>query len=151
MIFAAHLSPTRIRISAVYRADVEAEPFFIAAANALLTGAAKAKVPRLVTVSLGTPEPPELPAEHRPFTETRQAELRAYQQTDTNTDWLLIAPPPTMLDPDGDRTGSYRTATAHMLDAVAETPPFRYADLAIALIDEATAPRHHRTLLAIGY
>jgi hypothetical protein len=72
-----------------------------------------------------------------------------------------------MLDPDGDRTGTYRTATAHMLDtatprtldtttahtldAATETPLFRYAKLAVALIDEATAPRHHRTLLAVGY
>jgi putative NADH-flavin reductase len=64
-----------------------------------------------------------------------------------------------MLDPDGDRTGNYRTATAHSLDTAAartldtatETPLFRYADLAVALIDEATAPRHHRTLLAVGY
>lgn len=73
------------------------------------------------------------------------------------------------------RTGSYRTTTAHTLDTATvrtldttsaraldtptvrtldtatETPLFRYADLAVALIDEATAPRHHRTLLAVGY
>jgi hypothetical protein len=140
-------------ISAIYRADVAAEPFFVAAANALLTGAAKAEVPRLVAVSLGTilPGTPDLPAEHRPFSDARQAELQAFQQADTEIDWLLIAPPPTMLDPDGDRTGNYRTAEAQILDATTEAPPFRYADLAVALIDEATAPRHHRTLLAIGY
>jgi hypothetical protein len=64
-------------ISAVYRADIEPETFFVAAASALLTGAAKAGVPRLVAVSLGTvlPGTPDLPAEHRPFTDARQAEL----------------------------------------------------------------------------
>jgi putative NADH-flavin reductase len=75
-------------ISAVYRADIEPETFFVAAASALLTGAAKAGVPRLVAVSLGTvlPGTPDLPTEHRPFTDARQAELHAFQQTDTDLD-----------------------------------------------------------------
>lgn len=53
--------------------------------------------------------------------------------------------------PDGDRTGDYRAATAQVFDVPPQAPPLRHADLAIALIDEAIAPRRHRTLLAVGY
>ncbi len=139
-------------ISSVYQADVAHEEFYVRVAEALLAGTAKAGVSRLVAVSLGTvlPGVPELPAEYRPFVQARRAELAVFRTVGTELDWLLVAPPPTMLDPDGDRTGHYRTSTGTALDRPADAPLFRYADLAVALVDEATAARHHRTLLAVG-
>src|SRR5437879_6339264 len=106
-------------ISAIYRQDIAPEAFFTAAAKALLTGATAPEVPRLVAVSLGTvlPGAPTLPPEHQLFTDARKAELDTFQQADTAVDWLLIAPPPTMLDPDGD----YRAA-AQTLDTPPEAP-----------------------------
>jgi hypothetical protein len=62
----------------------------------------------------------------------------------------VVRNPTPMLDPDGERTGNYRTAPARLLDTTTEAPLFRYADLAVAIVDEARTPRHHRTLLAAG-
>jgi hypothetical protein len=139
-------------ISSVYREDVTHEEFFVRVANALLAGTAKAGVPRLVVVSLGTllAGVPELPEEYRPFVRARQAELVAFRRAETDVDWLLVAPPPTMLDAEADRTGNYRTADGQVLDNLPGAPLFRYADLAVALVDEAVTPRHHRTLLAVA-
>lgn len=139
-------------ISSVYRDDVEHEEFFVRVAHALLAGTAKAGVPRLVAVSLGTllPGVPELPEEHRAFVRAREAELAVFLGAETELDWLLVAPPPAMLDAEGDRTGHYRTAEGKLLDESPGAPLFRYADLAVALADEALAPRHHRTLLAVA-
>ena len=138
-------------ISSVYQEDLAHEEFYLRAARALLGGLAKAGVPRLVVVSLGTvlPGAPEVPAEYRPFVEARAAELATFRAAETDLDWLLVAPPPTMLDPDGERTGHYRTSVDTALDTPEDAPLFRYADLAVALVDEATEPRHHRTLLAV--
>lgn len=139
-------------ISSVYQADIAHEEFYVRVAEALLAGVAKAGVPRLVVVSLGTvlPGVPELPAEYRPFVQARRAELAVFRAAETDLDWLLVAPPPTVLDPAGDRTGHYRTSTVSAVDTPEDAPPFRYADLAVALVDEATAARHHRALLAVG-
>jgi len=37
-----------------------------------------------------------------------------------------------------------------MLPAEADAPAFSYADLAVALVDEAVEPRHHREVVAVG-
>ncbi|HEY8545336.1 MAG TPA: hypothetical protein VIL36_09825, partial [Acidimicrobiales bacterium] len=74
-------------------------------------------------------------------------------------DWVVLAPPPVVLDAEADRTGVYRTGTdtllapAEPVGAAGETgrdAAFSYADLAVALVDEAEAPRHHRALVAVG-
>jgi putative NADH-flavin reductase len=52
------------------------------------------------------------------------------------------------LDDEAERTGTYRTGGSSPLSP----PPasFSYADLALALVDDAEAPRHHRALVAVG-
>jgi len=45
-------------------------------------------------------------------------------------------------------TGRYRTGGTGPLSPAPES--FSYADLALALVDEAESPRHHRALVAVG-
>ncbi|MCC9305607.1 NAD(P)H-binding protein [Kitasatospora sp. RB6PN24] len=148
-------------ISAVHRPGVPADEFFPAAARALTAGLAVSRVRRLVAVGIGTaldaaPGVPlhdteGFPAEYRAFSIGHAAELAVWQQAPETLDWVVLAPPPTLLDADGERTGRYRTGGTGLLELPADAPPFRYADLAVALVDEAEAPRHHRALVAVAH
>jgi len=37
-----------------------------------------------------------------------------------------------------------------VLPAEPDAPPLPYADLAVALVDEALSPKHHRALVAVA-
>jgi uncharacterized protein len=68
----------------------------------------------------------------------------------TEIDWLVLAPPPTVLDGDAPRTGRYRIGGNQVLPADDGAAPFTYSDLAVALVDEIETPKHHRTLTAVA-
>ncbi|MDH6139721.1 putative NADH-flavin reductase [Kitasatospora sp. GP30] len=148
-------------ISAAGSYDVPADEFFPAAARSLAAGLADSGVRRLVAVGIGTaleaaPGVPlhdteGFPPEHRGFSIGHAAELTVWQQAPEALDWVVLAPPPTFLDADGERTGRYRTGGTGLLELPADAPLFRYADLAVALVDEAQAPRHHRALVAVAH
>jgi uncharacterized protein len=148
-------------INASARLDVPAEQFFGAATRALLDGLARAGVGRLVAIGIGTVlevapgtplyATPDFPAQAREFSLGHAVELEMLRATDTPIDWLVLAPPPTMLDPDGPRTGRYRSGGNQVLPAEAGTPLFRYADLAVAVVDEIEAPKRHRVLAAVAH
>jgi len=143
-------------INAAARLDVDATEFYLAATRALVA----ARVPRLVLVSIATiletgdgtrlHDAPDFPPEHRAFSLGHLAELEEVQRTGGDTDWLVLAPPLVFLDDRAPRTGDYRIGTGRVLDQPADRT-FSYADLAVALVDEAAAPEHHRTLAAVGY
>ena len=149
-------------ISAVYRPDVPSEEFYVSAANALLDGLGKAGVGRLVVVGIGTilqTEPgvlvhdsPGVPEEGRTFSLGHLAELEVLRSSDSGIDWVMLAPPPVVLDADADRTGDYRSGTDFVLPPAEgdDAGSFSYADLAVALVDEIQTPRHHRALVAIA-
>lgn len=147
-------------ISAVYRADVPADEFYVGAANALLAGLTRAGVGRLVLVGIGTileaapgtlvHDTPAFPEQGRIFSLGHLAALQALQAATTDVDWVMLAPPPVVLDDEAEKTGSYRTGRAHVLPTDESAPAFSYADLGVALVDEAEAPRHHTTLVAIA-
>ena len=147
-------------ISAVYRADVPADDFYVSAANALLAGLSQASVGRLVLVGIGTTlevapgtlvhDTPGFPEEGRTFSLGHLAGLEALRAAETEVDWLVVAPPPVVLDDEAGKTGSYRTGGSGMIPADESTPAFSYADLGVALVDEATTPTHHRSLVAIA-
>jgi putative NADH-flavin reductase len=148
-------------ISAAGRLDVPAGEFFPAAARALTAGLTAAGVRRVVGVGIGTAlhneagvalhDTDALPDEYREFSVGHAAELAVWQQAPEELDWLVVAPPPTFLDADGERTGRYRTGGTGVLELPADAPLFRYADLAVALVDEALEPRHHRSMVAVAH
>ncbi|WP_328644680.1 NAD(P)H-binding protein [Amycolatopsis sp. NBC_00348] len=140
-------------ISVAYATGTASGEFFPAAARALVDGLKRAGVSRLVVAGIGTTletapgvavhDAPDFPAEHRAFSLGHAAELAVLRES--GLDWLVVAPPPVVLG-EGDGTGSYRTAVTTLIPA--ET--FAYADFALALVDEATTPKHSRVLLAVA-
>ncbi|MEV4255602.1 NAD(P)H-binding protein [Spirillospora sp. NPDC049652] len=147
-------------INAAVRLDVPAREFFDAAARALLDGLGRAGVGRLVLVGIGTTletapgvlvhDAPGFPAEGREFSLGHAAQLDAFRAADTEIDWLVVAPPPVVLDDDAPRTGRYRIGGGQVLPGGDGSASFSYADLAVALVDEIEAPKHHRTLAAVA-
>lgn len=148
-------------ISTVARTDVPADEFYSSAARALIDGLGQAGVSRLVVVGIGTVlevEPgvavhdtPGFPEEGRTFSLGHAAELDVLKEADTEVDWVVLAPPPAVLDDEADKTGNYRTGSDQMLPSPEDAPPFPYADLAVALVDEAETPKHSRALVAVAY
>jgi uncharacterized protein len=147
-------------VHAAARLDVPAEAFFVAAANALVDGLARAGVGRLVAIGIGTVlqtapgvavhDAPDFPAEGRAFSLGHAAGLDALRRADTELDWVVLAPPPTVLDDGAPRTGRYRSGGTTVLPTDPAAAPFSYADLAVAVIDEIETPKHHRALVAVG-
>ncbi|MFF3259515.1 NAD(P)-dependent oxidoreductase [Streptomyces sp. NPDC002932] len=145
-------------ISAAGRMDVPSRDFYVSAAHALLDGLARAGVGRLVLIGIGSVletapgvavhDAPGFPEEARAFSLGHSAELDVLRAAETDIDWLVIAPPPVMLDDEAPRTGHYRTGGEQVMADGA--PSFSYADLAVALIDEIETPKHHRSLTAVA-
>lgn len=143
-------------INAAARMDVPAGEFFPAAARALVAGLAEAGVQRLVQVGIGTVllteegvavhDTPGFPAEYREFSLGHAAGLDVLRESEL--DWVVLAPPPEVLDDQGARTGRYRLGGVQVLPAAGHLLP--YADLAVALVDEAETPKHHRELVAVA-
>ncbi|HEY9330851.1 MAG TPA: NAD(P)H-binding protein [Streptomyces sp.] len=145
-------------ISAAGRLDMPSDEFYVSATHALLDGLARAGVGRLVLIGIGSTletapgvavhDAPGFPAEARAFSLGHTAELAALRAAETDIDWLVVAPPPVMLDDTAPRTGRYRTGAGQVMADGA--PSFSYADLAVALIDEIETPKHHRSLTAVA-
>jgi putative NADH-flavin reductase len=143
-------------INAAVRLDVPSAEFFVSGAHALLDGLGRAGVGRLVLVGIGTTlETPDgtvvhdtsgFPAEGRAFSLGHAAELEVFRTAETEIDWLMLAPPPVVLDDEAPRTGRYRIGGGQVLGDGA----FSYADLAVALVDEVETPKYHRTLAAVA-
>jgi uncharacterized protein len=133
--------------------------FFTAAARALTGGLVEAGVPRLVGIGVGTAlevapgvplhDTPDFPAEYRDFSLGHAAQLDVLRAADPGLDWVLLVPPPTLLDDASAGTGHYRTGGGEVLPA--GDGLFAYADLALAVVDETETPRHHRAVVAIGH
>ncbi|MFJ2414617.1 NAD(P)-dependent oxidoreductase [Streptomyces brevispora] len=147
-------------ISAAGRMDMSSVEFYVGAAHALLDGLARAGVGRLVLIGIGSTletapgvlvhDAPGFPEEGRTFSLGHAAELDVLRAAETGIDWLVIAPPPVLLDNDAPRTGRYRIGGAQVLPAGDAGDGFSYADLAVALVDEIESPKHHRSLAAVA-
>ncbi|MGI8331760.1 NAD(P)-dependent oxidoreductase [Actinomadura scrupuli] len=147
-------------INAAARLDVPSREFYTAATRALLEGLERAGVGRLLAIGIGTTletapgvrvlDAPGFPAEARAFSLGHAAELEVLNAAGPGVDWVVVAPPPTVLDDQAPRTGRYRTGGRQVLPA-GEGAVFSYADLAVALIDEIETPAHHRALVAVAY
>jgi putative NADH-flavin reductase len=105
-------------INAAARLDVPAAEFYVDATQALLDGLARSGVGRLLVIGIGTTletspgvlvlDAPDFPTDFRAFSLGHVAEFDVLRSAETEIDWLVIAPPPTVLDNDGPRTGRYR-------------------------------------------
>ncbi|MEV6162323.1 NAD(P)H-binding protein [Streptomyces sp. NPDC052052] len=139
-------------VSAAADLSVPPHEFFTASSRALTTGLANAGVQRLVVVGLASVMPgasgvplmdePGHPNEFRSFSLGHAAGLDELRRG--ALDWAYVAPAG-HFDPDeGARTGRYRIAEHGDLAS-----RISYADLAVALIDEIEAPRHHRAAVSV--
>ncbi len=147
-------------ISTVFQLDVPSQEFYVSAAQALLNGLTEANVGRLLVIGIGTTletapgvlvhDAPDFPPQYREFSLGHTAELDILRTVNTQIDWLVVTPPPIVLDNDAPRTGHYRVGGNQLLSPDESAAPFSYADLAVALIDEIETPRHHRKQIAVA-
>lgn len=145
-----------VAVHAAARLDVPAAEFFPTAARALVDGLARAGAGRLVAIGIGSTletapgvavhDAPDYPAEYRPFSLGHAAQVEVLRAAGPALDWVLLVPPPTLLDAEAARTGRYRTGGTVVLS----TATLSYADLAVALVDEIETPRHHRAIVAVA-
>lgn len=129
-------------------------------ARSLLTGLARTGV-RLLLVggagSLVVPgtggqrviDGPDFPASWRPIALACDDQLAACHADTQGADWAYLSPP-ARLEP-GVRTGGYRVGTDELLVGAGGDSAISMEDLAVALLDEAERPRHHRTRFTVGY
>lgn len=139
-----------VAVSAVYTADLDPARLYGDGTLALLDGLARAGVGRLLVVGVATTlEGPDgtkvydgadFPAEYRPFSLGRAAELAALERGPV--DWVLFTPTMRLVDEPG---GGYELFDDRRLVDGTTT----YADLAAALLDEVVAPAHHRAQLTV--
>jgi len=130
-----------------------------AAARALIEGAKKAGVKRLVVVGgAGSLEvaPGKRLVDSPSFPEMWKAEsldsaaaLDVYRKSAGDLDWTYISPA-AELGP-GTRTGHYRTSDDTLLSDDKGRSFISYEDYAKALIDEVERPTHPRARMAVGY
>ncbi|MFC4603100.1 NAD(P)-dependent oxidoreductase [Rhodococcus kronopolitis] len=147
-------------ISVAARLDVPSTEFFADAARALVDGLGRARTGRLVTLGIGSMletapgvrvlDDPAFPAPAREFSLGHVAELEVLRTAGAGLDWVMLAPPPTMLDETAERTGRYRIGGTAVLGNEDGAAAFSYADLAVALVDEAVRPGRRGELVAVG-
>ncbi|WP_414939378.1 NAD(P)-dependent oxidoreductase [Amycolatopsis sp. cmx-11-51] len=148
-------------ISSVYRADLPSQEYYPAAAHALIDGLGRAGVTRLVVVGVGSAleiapgvafhDQPGWPSAHREFSLGHTAQLEVLRASGGGLDWVIVAPPPAMIDEHAERTGGYRSGDHRVLPRAEDAGPFSYADLAVALVDEIERPKHSREMVAIDH
>ncbi|GAA3147283.1 NAD(P)-dependent oxidoreductase [Nonomuraea roseoviolacea] len=107
-------------VNTALRLDMPSTDFLPAATAALAEGLGRAGVKRVVLVGIGTTlesapgvlvhDAPGFPAEYRAFSLGHLAAVEALRDADPALDWVVLAPPPTMLDADARAPGSTGSA-----------------------------------------
>ncbi|WP_188193985.1 NAD(P)-dependent oxidoreductase [Nonomuraea sp. SYSU D8015] len=148
-----------VAVQAAARLDVPSEEFYGAAARALVEGLGRAKVTRLVAIGVGTllevspgirlVDTPGFPEEARAFSLGHAVELAVFEESEL--DWVVLAPPPVFLDEEAGRSGRYRIGDGRVPDSAEGAPVFSFADLAVAVVDEAVGGGRHRVQVAVSY
>ncbi|MFK4084509.1 NAD(P)-dependent oxidoreductase [Kribbella sp. NPDC020789] len=111
----------------------------------LVGGAASLTVPG---TGLTMVEQPDFPDEYRPIAEACNEQLALVKAFD-DVDWTYVSPPD-LLEP-GVRTGGYRLGADELVVAADGTSTISMEDFAVALLDEAEHPQHHRRRFTVGY
>ncbi|MYW42604.1 NAD(P)H-binding protein [Streptomyces sp. SID161] len=91
---------------------------------------------------------PGFPADWRPIALACNEQL-AVCQADGHVDWAYLSPA-AVLEP-GSRTGTYRVGTDELLVDADGNSTISMEDLAVAVLDEAEHPAHHRARFTVGY
>ncbi|MEV4440906.1 NAD(P)H-binding protein [Streptomyces sp. NPDC049577] len=136
------------------------EAALVAAAGALLAGAARTGVRLLVVGGAGSltvpgsggtavaDDPQYVPTAWRDIALACVAQWETCR-ADTDADWAYLCPP-ALLEP-GRRTGTYRLGGGELLLDADGTSAISMEDLAVALLDEAERPQHRRERFTVAY
>lgn len=136
------------------------EPELAAVTRALLTGLHATGV-RLLLVGgaagLTVPgtggtmvvDAPGFPPSLRPIALACNEQLDACRTTGFDVDWAYLSPP-ALLEP-GVRTGRFRLGTDELIVDADGVSALSMEDFAVALLDEAERPKHHRARFTAAY
>jgi putative NADH-flavin reductase len=156
----AELSAGQDVVIAATRPAPGREDELVAVTRALLAGVAGSGARLLVVGGAGTltvpgsggrtvrEDPVLCPPAWRPIA-AAGAEQLAVCRTETRADWAYLSPP-ALLEP-GERTGRYRLGADELLVDGQGRSAISAEDLAVALLEEAERPAHHRTRFTVGY
>lgn len=127
-------------------------------ADKVLQLARRARVRRLIAVvgagslevrpGVRVIDAPEFPPAWRPGAEHAARALDTLRQ-ETELDWLAVSPAWQVIS--GERTGRFRVGGDQLLRDARGDSRISREDLAVAIIDEAERPRHHRQRITVGY
>jgi uncharacterized protein len=143
-------------VNATGRMDVSATRFFSTATASLLEGMGQG---RLVVIGIGTMlevspgvrimDGPEFPAEAKNFSEGHAAELDLLLASPKAIDWVVLLPPPVLLDEEAEEPLPYVVKSGSALMPSSDQE-FSFADLGSAVIDVIHDDRLHRTTATVG-
>jgi putative NADH-flavin reductase len=129
------------------------------AARALIDGATRARVPRLVVVGgagslevapgVRLVDTPGFPAEYKPESLDQADALAVYRTAADRLDWTYISPA-AEIGP-GTRTGRYRSGDDALLVDEKGKSFISYEDYAKAVLDEIEHPTHSRARMTVAY
>ncbi|QNE75813.1 NAD(P)H-binding protein [Streptomyces finlayi] len=98
---------------------------------------------------LASDDPAYVPDAWRHIALASNAQYDAVRTATTEVDWAYLSPS-AVLEP-GNRTGTFRLGTDELLVDAEGNSALSMEDLAVALLDEAEHPKHHRTRFTAGY
>ncbi|MFF0742724.1 NAD(P)-dependent oxidoreductase [Streptomyces sp. NPDC004111] len=113
----------------------------------LLGGAGSLRLPG--SADLTVVDGPDFPPSWRPIALACNEQLDVCRSAGPDVDWAYVSPA-AIFEP-GPRTGSYRLGTDELLVDADGDSAISMEDMAIALLDEAERPKHHRTRFTVGY
>ncbi|WP_242097753.1 NAD(P)-dependent oxidoreductase [Sphingomonas sp. CROZ-RG-20F-R02-07] len=126
--------------------------------QAIIDGVKQSKVDRLLVVGgAGTLEiasgervidQPNFPAEWKAGA-LRTAAFLDQLRAETDLDWVFVSPA-AHLEP-GERTGRYRVGGDQLMTDAAGESRISLQDYAVAMLDEAERPAHHRARFSVAY
>lgn len=132
-------------------AGPEAQAQHVRGSRAIVEGAKRAGVPRLVVIGgagslfvapgVQLVDTPQFPAEWKEGALGARQALRDLQ-AETSLDWTFVSPS-AMLEP-GERTGKYRLGGDELLMEGDHPARISVEDLAVAVLDEIERPQHSR-------
>lgn len=143
-------------VNAGTRMDVPAIDFYSSATQSLVDGMASG---RLLLLGIGTMlevvpgrrvmDAPDFPEDARTFSNGHVAELALLEASPEAVDWVVLTPPPVMIDELPETSAPLQVQAGPMLLSSRDAG-FSYADLAAATIEEIVSPQHHRTQVAVA-
>ncbi len=126
--------------------------------QALIDGVRRSGVDRLLAVGgAGTLEvaegqrvidQPDFPAEWKDGA-LRTAAFLDQLRAEPTLDWVFVSPAAHLVP--GDRTGTYRTGGDRLMTGEDGESRISLEDYAVAMLDEAERPKHHRARFSVAY